>query len=196
MEWEYQGKCSSRPPPPLCLVPCRWSWGWMVGLEAHPKLPACCISALYCDTHHGPARKSPPKAAWRRGTAFPPHSRNLECGDTAFMGGLHIGPARTSLLPCPFVPIGVHSWFISSSAPSLPHSKTPALPPIRGPTLPIPNLFRAFSAPGRRRGRDLGLPRYARSAQAMVLRAFSAGESDPSRRGRLPGPARNPLPKR
>ena len=60
---------------------------------------------------------------------------------------------------------------------------------------PRPNLFRAFSAPGRGLGRDLGLPRFARSAQAVVCRAFIAGMFASSQSDLHQRPARTALAK-
>jgi mono/diheme cytochrome c family protein len=42
----------------------------------------------------GPGPNGPPKAAWRRGTAFPPHSKNLECGGRAGTPAPWVGRLR------------------------------------------------------------------------------------------------------
>ena len=97
---------------------------------------------------------------------------------------------RTTIRPESDLPFVLLALFCGESFPN-------AFPGRQvGWSCPCPNPFRAFSASGRGRGRDLGLPRFARSAQAMVWRAFSAGLFYPLQSDKVQGPARNPIPKR
>ena len=103
--------------------------------------------------------------------------------------GLATRDGRATLVPLPSVP-----WVCSQhvTAPGSNHDDR-SVCLVLADMAPVLESLSRFQRFGPRAGRDLGLPRFARSAQAMVSRAFSAGKFGPSQSGEGRG-VPNPSP--